>query len=544
MFHLSFHNFFRGEDEASTLIPLPLVLDPITAESVLHTVEVAELHNLYPPKPFSSTTTSSSVSFGNPPFAAPASVSSIFDAEFHAETPFLVEMDNRHQQLRPSGPVARLHKDEMFELSYRLCVSALQAAVQRADQRSKFQQSSLLRSTARGRQPEGVLSSLVLQLIRNASEESAETFLKTFDDMISCQGPFSIDLSPSDEVYYTAVAEMCERFFKSSRHPRQSPSSSTSSSPYTFSSSSLGLQTPAKDRHLVSPVPPVTPNTTREINNAQQKRAAENLVRFWLGQGSMQHSLTCVNFLLRQCKGRDGTFEHLPLGDFIAQWQHYLAMARRSVVRVGWERHFTEVGALAGKVFILPVLKEARLRAVTKTAQGRRWEIEDEDSGSTTFEKCGDNTSKILEEAYQAGMQFVEFSGGEGKGLMYRVDFTRMVQRDLQTGKERHLRYLLALLIKERGGREIMVEINMPHDTKIRDLRVELSKYLKYDETRLRMMYTNRVLLRADFQDLSIRNAIIPLGTEPLVSKLIFVIYRNLLFYFFCLLSGAYKDAS
>jgi hypothetical protein len=57
----------------------------------------------------------------------------------------------------------------------------------------------------------------------------------------------------------------------------------------------------------------------------------------------------------------------------------------------------------------------------------------------------------------------------------------------------------------------------MPHDTLIKELRRELATYLKYDETLLRMQYGNRVLRRADYQHVSIREAIVPLGADPLV---------------------------
>ena len=60
---------------------------------------------------------------------------------------------------------------------------------------------------------------------------------------------------------------------------------------------------------------------------------------------------------------------------------------------------------------------------------------------------------------------------------------------------------MLAVVIKEKGGKiSHTVEINMPHDTKIKELRNELASYLKHDENRLRMMYGNKVLRKADFQ--------------------------------------------
>jgi hypothetical protein len=57
----------------------------------------------------------------------------------------------------------------------------------------------------------------------------------------------------------------------------------------------------------------------------------------------------------------------------------------------------------------------------------------------------------------------------------------------------------------------------MPFSTLIRDLRKELAQYLKVPEPTLRMMCGNRVLKRAEYSDLTIRDGLIPLGSEPLV---------------------------
>jgi hypothetical protein len=55
------------------------------------------------------------------------------------------------------------------------------------------------------------------------------------------------------------------------------------------------------------------------------------------------------------------------------------------------------------------------------------------------------------------------------------------VQRNISSGKERPLRSLLALVIRDKCGRlSQSVEINMTHDTLIEDLRKEVASYLKH----------------------------------------------------------------
>ncbi len=123
-------------------------------------------------------------------------------------------------------------------------------------------------------------------------------------------------------------------------------------------------------------------------------------------------------------------------------------------------------------------------------------------------------THQLLQLRCQIGKTTVEFRV-DGQPTLYRADFSRMVQRNTTTGKERALRSLLSLLIKDQTGQLTQtVEINMPHDTLIRDLRKELANYLKHEERLLRLMYGNRVLRRADYQDISIKDGIVPLGAD------------------------------
>ena len=131
-------------------------------------------------------------------------------------------------------------------------------------------------------------------------------------------------------------------------------------------------------------------------------------------------------------------------------------------------------------VLVLPLLT-ASLRS-KRPHCGRKWDCED-DNG---WERFDDRTSALLEAAYQQGRPYIDYSV-EGKPHSYRADFQRMVQRNLQTGREKPLRTLLALLIREKSGRITQtVEINMPHSTSIRELRKELAQYLKHDEKQLR----------------------------------------------------------
>jgi hypothetical protein len=96
------------------------------------------------------------------------------------------------------------------------------------------------------------------------------------------------------------------------------------------------------------------------------------------------------------------------------------------------------------------------------------------------WDRYDDRVSQILEEAYQSGKSWVEFQV-EGKADVYRADFVKMVQRNTTTGKERALRSLLALNIRDKVNprNSQTVEINMPFSTYVRDLRKELAVYLK-----------------------------------------------------------------
>jgi len=106
----------------------------------------------------------------------------------------------------------------------------------------------------------------------------------------------------------------------------------------------------------------------------------------------------------------------------------------------------------------------------------------------------------------------------DGRPDVYRADFTKMVQRNVQSGAESPLRSLVSLSIKNGSGYASQTaEINMAHHTVITDMRNELAKYLKDDETRLRLMYGNRVLRRADYQHVTIRDGTVALGSEVLV---------------------------
>ena len=66
----------------------------------------------------------------------------------------------------------------------------------------------------------------------------------------------------------------------------------------------------------------------------------------------------------------------------------------------------------------------------------------------------------------------------DGRPDVYRADFTKMVQRNVQSGAESPLRSLVSLSIKNGSGYASQTaEINMAHHTVITDMRNELAKY-------------------------------------------------------------------
>jgi hypothetical protein len=87
----------------------------------------------------------------------------------------------------------------------------------------------------------------------------------------------------------------------------------------------------------------------------------------------------------------------------------------------------------------------------------------------------------------------------DGKPYIYRIDFATMKERNLQMGRERGIRTLLSLLVRDSNGcayQNNTIEINMPANTKLMALRKELANYLKHKEHLLRIMVGNRVLYR------------------------------------------------
>ena len=239
-------------------------------------------------------------------------------------------------------------------------------------------------------------------------------------------------------------------------------------------------------------------------------KGVESLLRYWLGVGSLLHSLQAVNFLL-SCPPSSAS---LPpsLSSYLDAWAAALCGMSAPLLRVSRTKHLTAVSSAARRVQLVATGTAPPLRP-KKLHVGRKWDCEDD----TNWDRYDDRTSAILEAAYQAGKPSIDFSV-EGKPHTYRADFTRMVQRNLNTGREKPLRSLLALLIREKNGRVTQtVEINMPHNTSIRELRRELASYLKWDEKALRMMYANKVLRRIDYGHVTIREGIVPLGAEPLI---------------------------
>ena len=304
------------------------------------------------------------------------------------------------------------------------------------------------------------LSSLLSSYL--SSSPASSSFMAAFDALMATQAPFSIRLSLTEQRYYDRIAANMAAL---------------------LSSRSAGADDGAR----------------------------EALVRYWLGVGSMLHSLRAVNFLLAPAHASAPALSS-SLSAYLDAWASALCAMRAPLLRLGRSRHLTAISSSARRVSLVHSAAQAPLKA-KRPPCGRKWDCEDD----TQWDRYDDRTSALLEAAYQAGKPSLDFTV-EGKPHTYRADFTRMVQRNLSTGREKPLRSLLALLIREKNGRITQtVEINMPHNTSIRELRRELASYLKWDEKQLRMMYANHVLRRIDYNHVTIREGIVPLGAEPLI---------------------------
>ena len=248
-------------------------------------------------------------------------------------------------------------------------------------------------------------------------------------------------------------------------------------------------------------------------------RLRDLVLCYWLSSASPQHILAAVKFALLQHSRAATLRDASPLhcAGYVSDYCQRVSAYRRRLLRLDKSKHCTDLPVNARTVRLWPKPSSNRVladsTAVRLLHHGRKWEWED-DGG---WEKHDDRVSALLEAAYQAGKPTVEFTV-DGQRHLYTADFVRMVQRASGSNRERPLRSLLALLIREPNGViSQTVEINMPHDTLIRELRKELANYLKHDERFLRMMYGKRVLKRDEYSQLTIRQAIVPLGADPLV---------------------------
>ena len=366
--------------------------------------------------------------------------------------------------------------EERYDFHYRLRRHAIALlAAQKANYAHAAADIPAGATDASSASPTASLSSLLLSFLSSSS--SSTSFLSTFEQLMSSQSPFALRLSPTEQRYYDSIVELL---------------SSSAQSP--------------------------------------DGRVVESLLRYWLGLGSMSHSLQAVNYLLSVHAATAASSSSSSSSDsqsalvlsssvaaFLHDWSTRLAEMRSPVLRVGRTKHLTAIPSSTRRVSLFTSASASSSSFASKAAKrphcGRKWDCED-DNG---WERFDDRTSALLEAAYQQGRVYIDYTV-EGKPHTYRADFQRMVQRNLQTGREKPLRTLLALLIREKSGRITQtVEINMPHSTSIRELRKELAQYLKHDERQLRMMYANRVLRRIDYAHITIRDGIVPLGAEPLM---------------------------
>jgi hypothetical protein len=322
--------------------------------------------------------------------------------------------------------------DQPYQLSYELRVRAMQNLLHFRPEESTPKAAA---TTHDDNTTESVLSKLLLQYIKtiSTSPASCEIFLQTFDQVISGQGPFTINLSLSEYAYYTKIAETCEQFCAVS-YNQQDPG--------------LMVHVPTESKSLLR----------------------ENLVRFWLGLGSIQESIQAVNFLLTSCPAP------LRISAFLSDWRSCIDRMKKPVLRVSWRTHFADLSGLS-RVNICSSSSDAEgSGSNTKAFTGRKWDWK----GDSGWDRYNDRVSSILEEAYQARLPWVDFTV-DGNLDLWRADLEKMVQRNISSGKERPLRSLLALVIRDKCGRlSQSVEINMTHDTLIEDLRKEVASYLKH----------------------------------------------------------------
>ena len=358
--------------------------------------------------------------------------------------------------------------EERYDFHYRLRRHAIALlAAQRANQAYTATDIHTGASNGASSSPTASLSSLLVSFL--SSSASSTAFLSTFEQLMASQSPFALRLSGTEQRYYDSIVEL------------------------------LSSSAQSADGSVV-----------------------ESLLRYWLGLGSMSHSLQAVNYLLSVDAAASSSSSDsqsvLTLSSsasaFLQDWSSRLSDMRCPVLRVGRTKHLTAVPSSTRRVSLFTSASSSFSHTKSKRPHcGRKWDCED-DNG---WERFDDRTSALLEAAYQQGRPYIDYTV-EGKPHTYRADFQRMVQRNLQTGREKPLRTLLALLIREKSGRITQtVEINMPHSTSIRELRKELAQYLKHDEKQLRMMYANRVLRRIDYAHITIRDGIVPLGAEPLM---------------------------
>jgi len=360
--------------------------------------------------------------------------------------------------------------EERYDLHYRLRRHAIALlAAQKSSYAHAAADLPVSGADASPSSPTASLSSLLLSVLSSSS--TSASFLSTFEQLMSSQSPFALRLSPTEQRYYDTIVELL---------------SSSAQSP--------------------------------------DGRVVESLLRYWLGLGSMSHSLQAVNYLLSPhaaasaSSASSSASSALTLSPsltaFLHEWSSRLADMRSPLIRLGRTKHLTAIPSSTRRVSLFTSVPSSVAHNKSKRPHcGRKWDCED-DNG---WERFDDRTSALLEAAYQQGRPYIDYTV-EGKPHTYRADFQRMVQRNLQTGREKPLRTLLALLIREKSGRITQtVEINMPHSTSIRELRKELAQYLKHDEKQLRMMYVNRVLRRIDYAHITIREGIVPLGAEPLM---------------------------
>jgi hypothetical protein len=283
-------------------------------------------------------------------------------------------------------------------------------------------------------------------------------------------------------------------------------------------------------------------HSVNQQENSANSQLLCDLIRFWLGLGSFDSILNLISFCI-EVSGQFSLPSHM--NSFLSNYIQQVSRYKQGLIKRNSQFLLCNQSLLAQRVYFYSNFAPEYMQNLTQNYSNglkyycnqnisngftveqlyshtnrpnRRWDYEEITNSSSVWEKFSDSICSILESAYSSGQKAVEYRTNESNHL-FRADFDSMMERNISTGQSRAIRSLLALIVRDgTTGRAVQtVEINMPHSTTIKELRRELSIYLKHPEEALRLQYKAKILRRVDFNQFTIRDAIIPLGPEPLI---------------------------